>query len=71
MNQRIRELKELGKAYGITIYSGCEMFAEMFAQLKDQVKFNYRDILNPGVKELLTYCKKSKRYDPGKYKRAD
>lgn len=26
MNQRIQELKELGKAYGITIYSGCELF---------------------------------------------
>lgn len=40
--------------------SSREEFAEMFAQLKDQVKFNYRDILNPGVKELLTYCKKKK-----------
>ena len=26
MDQRIRELRELGKEYGVTIYSGCEMF---------------------------------------------
>lgn len=35
-----------------------EEFAEIFTRMKDKVQFNYRDILNPGVEELLTYCKK-------------
>lgn len=38
MNQRIRELRELGKEYGITVYSGCEMF------LND----NYLDMIDGG-----------------------
>ncbi|MBS7007837.1 HAD family hydrolase [Anaerostipes sp.] len=38
--------------------SSREVFEEEFTRMKDSVTFDYREILNPGVDELLTYCKK-------------
>lgn len=32
-------------------------FEEKFTRMKDGITFDYRDILNPGVDELLTYCR--------------
>lgn len=38
--------------------SSREEFEEMFTRMKNKVTFDYREILNPGVDELLTYCRK-------------
>ena len=46
MNQRIRELKELGKGYGVTIYSGCEMFLN--DSYLDMIDGKYYNTINEG-----------------------
>lgn len=37
--------------------SSREEFEEKFTRMKESITFDYRDILNPGVDELLTYCR--------------
>lgn len=44
MNQRIQELKELSKEYGIAVYSGCEVFLNH--DFLDMIDGNYFNTMN-------------------------